>query len=464
MTTPAQRLASFSASLSLADVPADVADAAKLHALDVLGCGLAAHALDTFPAAREALAEEGGAGPATAIGVRDGLTARDAAFVNGVACHSLDFDDTHPGAVAHISTVVVPAALAVGEQVSATGEEVLASIVAGNEVAIRIGMASGEAFHAKGFHPTAIAGIFGAAAAAARLRGLDAETTVQSLGIAGSLASGILEFLGDGSSTKRLHAGMAASGGVTAVALAAHGATGPRTVLEGRFGLYRAHLGDEAQVDIDAQLADLGARWETPRIAFKPYPACHYLHASLDATIQAMTEEGLEPGDVVDLVVVSPPAGVSMVLEPAANKARPRSEYEAKFSLPYSVATYLTHGRVDVSSYTDEAIGDEDVLAVAGTIRYEVADFATAGRAFPGGARIRTKDGREIERTLLYQRGDPENPMTADEVVGKFQTNAALALAPDGVEALRGAVLGLERQDDLGFLGALAVASREVTR
>jgi 2-methylcitrate dehydratase PrpD len=128
------------------------------------------------------------------------------------------------------------------------------------------------------------------------------------------------------------------------------------------------------------------------------------------------------------------------------------------------VATYLTRGRVDVSSYTDEAIGDEDVLAVAGTIRYEVADFATAGRAFPGGARIRTKDGREIERTLLYQRGDPENPMTADEVDGKFQTNAELALAPDDLAALRGAVLGLERQDDLGFLGALAVASREVTR
>src|SRR5262245_54524409 len=307
MSTPAQRLASFSTSLSLADVPQDVADAAKLHLLDVLGCGLAAHALDTFPAAREAFAAEGGAGPATAIGVSHGLTARDAAFVNGTACHSLDFDDTHPGAVAHVSTVVAPAALAVGEQIGATGDELLASLVAGNEVAIRVGMASGEAFHARGFHPTAIAGIFGAAAAAARLRGLDAETTSQALGIAGSLAAGILEFLGAGPSTKRLHAGMAASGGVTAVALAAHGATGPSTVLEGRFGLYRAHLGDAAQIDIEAELADLGARWETPRIAFKPYPACHYLHASLDATIQAMTEEGIDAADIADLVVVSPP-------------------------------------------------------------------------------------------------------------------------------------------------------------
>ena len=167
-------------------------------------------------------------------------------------------------------------------------------------------------------------------------------------------------------------------------------------MLEGRFGLYNAYLrGDD--VDIESQLGDLGVRWETPRIAFKPYPACHYLHAPLDATIAAVTEESIELPDIEELVVVAPPAGVALVLEPSADKAHPRSDYEAKFSLPYSVASYLTHGRVDVSTYTDEAIADQDVLDLAGTIRYEVEDFETAGRAFPGGARIRT-EGRSDDR------------------------------------------------------------------
>src|SRR5262249_53168127 len=150
--------------------------------------------------------------------------------------------------------------------------------------------------------------------------------------------------------------------------------------------------------------------------------------------------------EIEELVLVSPPAGVAMVLEPSADKARPRSEYEAKFSLPYSVAAYLTHGQVDVSTYTDEAITDQDVLDVAKTIRYEVEEFETAGKAFPGGARIKTKDGREIERTLLYQRGDPENPMQAAEVVAKFRTNAALALPQADVERIEAGVLGLESQ------------------
>src|SRR5262249_11027876 len=155
------------------------------------------------------------------------------------------------------------------------------------------------------------------------------------------------------------------------------------TVLEGRFGIFRAFL-DRADVDIDGQLADLGSRWETPRIAFKPYPACHYLHAPLDATIAAVTEEGLTAADIDELVMLCTPGAVRMVLEPAANKARPRSEYEAKFSLPYSVAAYLVRGGVDVSTYTDEAIADEEVLALAAKVRYEIREFDSDGTAFPG--------------------------------------------------------------------------------
>ena len=179
MTTAARRLASFSAELSIERIPREVVDAAKLHLLDTLGCGLAAHALDTAPHAREAICEQGTGGPATIIGVPSGAGAQDAALVNGTTCHALDFDDTHAASVSHISVVVVPAALAVAETIGADGAALLTALVAGNEVSTRVGMAAGEAFHAHGFHPTAVCGVFGATAASARLRGLDPETMAQ---------------------------------------------------------------------------------------------------------------------------------------------------------------------------------------------------------------------------------------------------------------------------------------------
>ncbi len=357
--------------------------AAKLHLLDTLGCGLAAHALDTAPAAREAMRELDGSGPATAIGVETGLSAGAAALVNGSTCHALDFDDTHPGAVAHVSVAVAPAAIATAEALGSTGAELLCALVAGNEVTTRIGIAAGERFHARGFHPTAVCGVFGAAAAAARLRGLDADTTTQALGIAGSLASGLLEFLADGSSTKRLHPGFAAQSGVIAAALAAHGATGPATVLEGRFGVYRAFLGRD-DVDVESLLDDLGSALgdAADRVQALPGLPLRARRARRHGR-RGHRNRPDQRRDIDEIVLISPPAGVAMVLEPAAAKARPRSEYEAKFSLPYSVASYLLRGPVDVATYTDEAIGDETVLALAARIRYEVKDFDTAGRRLP---------------------------------------------------------------------------------
>ena len=171
------------------------------------------------------------------------------------------------------------------------------------------------------------------------------------------MASGLLEYLADGSSTKRLHPGWAAHSAIIAARLAAHGATGPASVFEGRFGLYSAFV-DRHDVDVDAIASDLGERWETPRIAFKPYPACHYMHASLDATAQAVADTPVAVDQIEEIVALTTEAGVSLVLEPLADKHRPRSEYEAKFSLPYSVAALLVRGKVDVSTYTDDAITD----------------------------------------------------------------------------------------------------------
>lgn len=460
--TAAQRLAAFTTSLALDDIPADVAEHAKLHLLDALGCGLAAHALDIASEGRTAMSELGGEPQATVIGLETFLPGANAAFANAMLCHGLDFDDTHSDSVSHVSAVTCPTALAAGEAAGRSGRDVLAAIVGANEVVTRIGMAASGEFHRRGFHPTAVCGVFGAAAAAARLGGLDAERATSALGIAGSMASGVFAYLEDGTATKPIHPAWAAHGGMLAARLAQLGAEGPPSVIEGKFGLYHAYLAAEkGEIDIEAQLADLGSRWETPRIAFKPYPACHFMHGSLGATAEAAA--GLSPDDVAEIVVIVPEAGVSLVLEPVASKIAPRSEYEGKFSLQYSAAAMIVHGRVGVSTYTDEAIADSRVLDLARKVRYETKEYGTYPAAFPGGVRLVTTSGETIEVDFPYQRGGPENPLSTDEVRAKFRENASLALSGEALEELEGAILALEGQDDLtAALAPLTRTTREV--
>jgi 2-methylcitrate dehydratase PrpD len=458
--TAAQRLAEWTTGLVLDEVPPEVAEAAKLHLLDTLGCGLAAAALGIATEGRETMAELGGGDQATVIG-GTGLPAPNAAFANAMLCHGLDFDDTHSDSIAHVSVVTCPASLAVAEAGAASGRGALAAIVAANEVVTRVGMAASGRFHARGFHPTAVCGIFGATAAAARLGGLDSGRAASALGIAGSLASGVFAYLEDGTATKPIHPAWAAHGGLVAARLAAHGAEGPPSIFEGKFGLYHAFLGaGKGEIDLDAQLADLGSRWETPRIAYKPYPACHFMHGAVGATAEAAG--GLSPADIEEIVVTVPAAGVDLVLEPTATKVAPRTTYEAKFSLQYSTAAMIVHGRCGVTTYADEAIRDPRVLELAQRVRYETKDYPTYPAAFPGGVRITTRDGRTLEADLPHQRGGPENPMTPAEVREKYRENAGLALEAEAVEALEEALLTLEEQDDLrAALAPLATAALE---
>ncbi len=459
MTTAAERIAEFATTLEYDDVPSPVVEAAKLHVLDTLGCGLAASALGIATEGRTAMTELGGDRQASVIGHATHIPAASAAFANAMLCHGLDYDDTHSDSVAHVSTVVVPVAAAVGEADDVDGRELLTAIVAGNEIVTRVGMAASGAFHKRGFHPTAICGIFGGTAVAVRLAGCDARTTASALGIAGSFAGGLFAYLEDGTATKPMHAAWAAHGSVLAARLTALGAEGPPSVLEGRFGLYHAFLGAEkGEIDIDGQLADLGERWETPRIAYKPYPACHFMHGSLGATASLLDD--LSADEVDEVVVTVPEAGVSLVLEPTDAKLAPRTEYEGKFSLQYSTAAMLTHGRVGVLTYTEEALADPATLALAKRVRYEVKDYPTYPAAFPGGVRIRTRDGRTLEADFPHQQGGPENPMNADEVRAKFRENAALALSEAAARELESVVLSLEEADDVRTVFQLLAAEQ----
>ena len=457
MTTLSQQLSDFVGQLKVEQIPAATVEHAELHALDALGCGIAAHAFGQAGYALATAREIGGSGPATAIGA-SGLSPADAAFVTGTLCHALDFDDTHPVSVVHVSAGVVPAAIAAARAANATGADLLAAIVAGNEVSIRVGNAAAGVFHARGFHPTGVCGVFGATAAAARARGLDAGRTAHALGIAGSMASGLLEFLADGSETKRLHPGWAARAGLTAAALAAHGATGPSTVFEGTRGYYATYV-HGADSDLGSQVADLGERWVTDEIAYKPYPACHYTHAPVDALAEVLAATPLRADEIRSITGFTTETGVALVCEPAADKVHPRTAYDAKFSLPYCLATRLVTGRLDVGSFTEEAITDPAVAALTPLIGHELRRYSASPDSFGGGVRVETVDGRVLEHEFRYQRGGAENPLTSADVLDKFRTNAGYGLPSEHVATLERSTLELAGAHDVSYLDVLASAT-----
>jgi 2-methylcitrate dehydratase PrpD len=460
--TAAERLAAFATDLRYEDLPGEVVDSAKLHLLDTIGAGIAARALGEGDAGLRVVEERGAGGPSSAFGLGKGFPADDAAFANAMLCHALDFDDTHLESICHVSTVVVPATAAVAESCRASGADLVLALVIGNEVAVAAGRGVATAVHARGFHPTPLFAIFGAAAAVSRLSGLGAETLVNAFGIAGSMASGLFEYLADGSATKPIHAAEAARGAFVASRLAVHGATGPASVLEGRFGLYASHGGlNLTAAEIEAQLADLGKRWETVRISFKPYPACQLIHSALDSGMRIMNEHSVDAAAVEGITVKVPPDAVRVVLEPVDAKLTPRTTYDAKFSLQYSLASMLVDGRVDLDTYTEGAIQAEPVLALAKRVGYETHPYPNYPANFPAAVTVRLTSGEVYDAETLHEPGGSENPMSADAIRAKFRANAALGLGEAEVESLENGLLGIDELDDVAPVFAQL---RSVTR
>ena len=453
MTPAAKVLGEWAARLRAEDIPAAVRDNAALRVLDTIGCALAGAREEHAPSVLALASRWGGPGLSTVWGTTLTAAPPQAALANGALAHGLDFDDTHADSVCHASAVLVPAVLALAESERLGGRDALTALVAGYEAMIRIGMAAPGRFHERGWHATAVCGAFSAALAAGKSLGLDASRLTAAVGIAGSMASGVMEFLEDGSWVKRLHPGWAAQSGIQAAALAQEGFTGPATALEGRLGFYRAALGDAP--DIAKQLKNLGDEWETVRSSFKLYPCCHLNHAYLDAVASLKRTEGLRPEQVEEVECLVPAGEVPIVCEPATAKLRPRSPYDAKFSLAFCVAAALVGDRVGIGTFTEEGIHEPGALALAARVRYTVDPSSPYPRTFPGWVKVRLRDGRMLEAREESQRGGPEMPIAPDEVIAKFRNNAARLMPPARVDALESAVLGMERARNLGPLLAL---------
>jgi 2-methylcitrate dehydratase PrpD len=453
LSNSALRLACFARSLTPAGIPLAVRDSVALRVLDTLGCALAAVPEKWADALTAPARAWGGEGSSTVVGGTRRVAAPMAALANGALAHGLDFDDTHAPSITHASAVVIPTVLALAEERGLSGAEALAAAVAGYETITRLGMAAPGRFHERGWHATAVCGAFAAALAGGRCLGLAEGPLAAAVGIAASCASGLLEFLEDGSEVKRLHPGWAAHSGVLAAGLAGAGLTGPGTGLEGRFGFYHAALG--VRPDLTPLLDSLGSRWETLAVAFKPYPCCHYSHAYVDAARRLRDAHGIDADAVVDVECRVPAGEVPIICEPAEAKRAPRTDYDAKFSLPFTLAAAFVDGRVGVETFAARRLEDPALLALAARVRYTVDPASTFPSTFPGHVVVRLADGRRLEARTPSNRGGPEAPLATGEIVDKFRENAARALPEGQARALEKAALGFERLDDVAALMTL---------
>ncbi len=459
--TAARRLARFVVGLALEDIPATVATRATLLLLDTLGNGLAATREDFGRAVLEVAERLGGPPESALIGGTAKVAAANAVLANATLAHGLDFDDTREDAIVHTGCVAVTTALAVGEAVGATGRAVLEALVASVEVMCRVGLAVPGALHARHFHPTAIAGSFGAAAAAAKLHKLPEDQLAHAFGICGSQAGGIIEYLTDGAWTKRLHPGWAAHAGVTAILLARAGFTGPETVLEGPHGLYAAFAGGHEGARLQALLESLGRVWELEQLTFKPYPCGSIAQPYMDAALRLRERHGIRPGEIASIRCRTAAGPVPRLWEPLVAKHAPPNGYAAKFSLPYLVAVILVRGKAGLAEFTDEAVQDQEVLRLAKRVTYELDATIDYPRQFVGDVEIRLADGRAVHERQDRPRGGPHAPLTRGELEAKFRGNAAPTLSGDQAERVIRGVYRLSAGEPLDDLLASLTPERK---
>src|SRR5215813_4912296 len=418
-TAVAEVLAGKIAALRVGDLPPAVRRKCEELLIDVVGLCVTVRNEDYVKAAIAAWDDDG---RCTAIGHARTMSAAGAAFVNGTAIHGEDFDDTFEGGPVHAAAVIVPAVLAACERHKPEGASALLGIAVGTEVMCRLSTVVPMAVHKAGFHPTAIFGAMGAAAGVGAALGLKARQIVDALGIAASMASGIIEYLAEGAWTKRLHPGWAAQSGIRAALLARGGFLGPRTVFEGANGLFHG-FAHTTHGDYDALTGYFGTRWVTETLAFKPYPCGTMAHPYIDCA-RRLAARGIKAQEIREIVCEVGEGTVHRLWEPLADKQRPPNGYAAKFSTPFLLATGFVRGGVGLDAFTDAAVHDKDVLALSSKVRYVIDPDNPYPNNFTGHIRAVLTDGTVVEERQPHFRGGAHEPLSRADIEEKFMLNA----------------------------------------
>jgi 2-methylcitrate dehydratase PrpD len=436
--------------IHFADIPPEVVAVAKTHILDQLGVGLLAATLPRNRPLTALASELGAKGNSTALGFAAAVPAAAAALRNGALMHSLEYDCTHTASITHGGSVVAPAALAVAEETGASGASFLRAFVLGWEVFVRLGLAAPGAFARRGFQFTAVGGPFAGALTAGLVMGLDSEQMTNALGIAGSQASGVMEFVHEGATVKALHAGWPAHAGLLAARLAEAGMTGPASILDGAHGFYRVYANDaEAPARLRNHLKTLGEHWHLREAALKMRASCHYIQPFLEC-LEILLSRGLDAGNVAGIHCEVPPGEEALICEPWAEKLRPASAYQAKFSLPYALGALLADGGVTVETF--EGPARPEVCAAAARVTWS----PMADGDFPNryGARliVTTRSKERLSAEVEDVRGTAGRPLADGEVLGKFFDCTRRALQDEAPERVVAAVSELGSAPDLAAL------------
>jgi len=460
-TTISEQLALWATKMTAGDLPASVVDDARWRLVDQVGVCIAGSREQSARVVAEVADGFGGSPQATTMAFGSRLPAPLAGWVNGAVGHGADFDDMHGGAAVHISSVMVPAALAAAEAAGSSGSDCLLAMVVGGEIALRINTgAPPHQFHHRGLHGTGVAGPFAAAAIGSKVLGLSPGQTANALGMAGSRSSGLMQTLIDGTWLKRLHPGWAVQGGLTCALLAEKDYTGPAEVIEGTFGFFHALLhGDEETFQFDEILNGLGERWRLPETTFKPWPNGVWNHASMDGAFAIFQREGLTIADIERIDLYLPPLALPIIAEPREAKLHPTSAYHMKFSVQYSVAMLLVLGWVDVDDYNDEVLADPAIARLAARV-YCHPDPSLEPHHFPARTELTTTDGRTFTEYVPAQRGDALNPFSPDDHRRKFRGNAVPTLGPARTDLLLERLEDAWEAPDVGGLMALTIPGR----
>ena len=454
-------LSAFTAAIRLEKLPLEVVTRARFLLLDLVGNIVRARhdaeSTDAFLGAARALGMTGG--NFGVFGDPARYTAAGAAYLNGALAHSLDFDDTHAAGSLHPGAPVIPAAIAAGEMVGASGADVLAGIIAGYEVTCRVALAlPAKAHYDRGYHPTATCGAFGAAAAAGRVFGFSGEQIEGALGTVLSQAAGSLQFLANGAWTKRHQVGWAAMNGLAAAILVREGFKGASEAIEGRYGFLNAYA---PAPQPERAVEDLGTVFELMKTAVKPYPSCRYGHAGIDAALALRAAENFTPEEIEHVTLGLPKAGMMLIGEPATKKANPENVVDGQFSGPFVLSSALVTGAMGWDSY--KHLNEPTVRAMLSKVACEFDPEIEA--EFPanmsGKVTIRAR-GRDFTLKVVVPKGEPDNFLTENELRQKFAGLANAVLGVDRAARLADAVLAINSANDVSGLIHLAVPTSEV--
>ena len=453
---PTRMLAEFAAGLSYDKIPAAAIERIKLCMLDTFGCGLFGSSLPWAGIVADFAGDLGGPRESTVWGRDFKVSASNAALANGTAVHSFEIDDLHKTSIVHPGSIALTSAMATAEHIGGcNGKTFLAALVAGYEVAIRVGMSVGTSHLQKGFHPTGTNGTFGAAAAAGRLLNLDADKMTHALGIAGTQAAGLMAAQYS-AMVKRMHAGRAAQSGVYGALLAQRGLTGITNILEADYGGYCKVMADKS--DLGLLTGGLGENFETAIVGFKPYAAGGSTHTGHEA-VKAIMQENRLAADMVDKIIIR---ATTATYHHTSWEYHPEGVTAAQMNLHYVAAVTALEGQIFIDQFTEEKIKDPRIIAF--TRKVEVVpdpELDKLGPEFRHAiiAELKTNDGKVFIKRVDTAKGSNQNPMTSEEVIEKYKVLAGKVIAAEAVANLQKKVEDLERSADVRELD-LALAKQ----